>query len=866
LPQKKEKADFIRKSIKDIKKTLKITDKLVNYKYIALREAARFYEEIGKNKKAFYLYKKSIEGLEKHGRLYELALTLYYFAIFLQKNRSFNIDYVTLLKKSFSIFSFINNEEYINKIKSIINVNIDTQKINEIDSMKLKMIIGFNTQIAGVLDLKLLLDLILDYSIKITGAERGIIFLKDESNNIEPVAYKALEKIDTRFPKEIVEEVINSGNKIITTNIDKIYSEISSYNIRSVLCVPIKKETNIIGAIYLDNTLINGTFTDEEVNLLSIFTNQAYVSIENAKLHKKVIRDELTGTLSRLYFEFLIDKEIARAERYQSTFSLLNIDIDNFSFIMDMYGNKAGENILKNVSSVISECIRSTDYLARYYDDKFFVLAPETDIVGSEILAKRILNKIREYKFENIENLKLTVSIGIANYPYNSVTKSNLISLAEDALKNAKKIGKDCYFIQKSTRFIDEKDIYLDSALSKLEKVSSVIKITHDISTLVNVEKVIEKILDKSLKILGEERGLIAIENETTGKLEILSYKGFDNIPEFIYTIIENSFKNSKETYIRSEEFVKYNIDIIDKNISGIITIPIKYKKDIKGIFLSYLKRKIETSDIMVLNIILTQAAVSIENAKFYKIGVEIQRLEAEKQYLERINKLKNEFINILSHDLKSPVAKIKMVANLIREYYKDFDEKQKEEFLREIESSSEFVLKLIENLLDISRIERGEFKIEKEEVNFVEFIANVIRENIILARNKGIKINYEYSENVPPMYIDKIKITQVCNNFISNAIKFSPLDSEITIKVTRDNGNVVFSVKDDGPGIPLKERENIFKKEFYQTSVKPTKGEKGTGLGLFISKKIITIHGGTIGFESEEGKGSTFYFKLPIS
>jgi diguanylate cyclase (GGDEF)-like protein len=69
---------------------------------------------------------------------------------------------------------------------------------------------------------------------------------------------------------------------------------------------------------------------------LSIFTNQAYVSIENAKLHKKVIRDELTGTLSRSYFEFLIDKEIARAERYQSTFSLLNIDIDNFSFITDM--------------------------------------------------------------------------------------------------------------------------------------------------------------------------------------------------------------------------------------------------------------------------------------------------------------------------------------------------------------------------------------------------------------------------------------------------------------------------------------------------------------------------------------------------
>jgi len=857
----KEEKKLKRSVLREVNRSIRATRKWVNYKYLVFREAARFYEVLGKNGKALKYYKKAIKGLERLGRLYDLGLCLYYFGVFLKNNYK-EIDYSIPLKKAFSIFNSIDNKEYTKRISSLISTNEYKDTIKEIDSLKLKMIINFNTEIASILYISILLNLILDYSIKITNAERGILLLKDEKGSIEPVAYKYIERLDTRFSKKIVKNVIDSGNYFITTNIDKaIEDELSSYNIRSIMCVPIKKENHVIGAIYLDNSLISGIFTEEDVNLLSIFTNQAYVSIENAKLHTKVIRDDLTGTFSKTYFDFLIDKEIARCERYQSTFSLLAVDIDNFSFLIDMHGPKKGDELIKRVSYTINECIRTTDYISRFYEDKFFILLPETDLIGSEILAKRILNKFRDSLFDNI---KITVSIGIVNYPYNAITKKNLLYLADEALDVAKKLGKDCYFVQKSSSIIDTKDLYIDKALSKLENISSIIKISHDISNLVNVEKVIEKILNKAMKILNTDNGIISIENEN-GKLEVLSTVGFDSVPEYAKEIIDKTYKNAKEIIIDCKDFEKYDIKTGDSLISSIISIPIKFRKEVKGVFYSHLKRSVDISDIMVLNIILSQAAISIENAKFYKIGVEIQKLEAEKEYLEKLHKLKNDFINILSHDIKSPIGKIKMIASLLNDYASDFDEKQKKEFLSEIVSSSEFVLRLVENLLDVSKIEKGDLVLEKESVNFTEFVNDIIRENMFLARDKGIKIDYQYEET-PEIKIDKIRITQVCNNFISNAIKFSPLNSEITISVNRDDKYVVFSVKDNGPGIPEKEQESLFKKEFYQTSVKSSRGEKGTGLGLFISKKIIDLHSGVIGVESEVGKGSRFYFKIPIN
>jgi two-component system sensor histidine kinase/response regulator len=132
-----------------------------------------------------------------------------------------------------------------------------------------------------------------------------------------------------------------------------------------------------------------------------------------------------------------------------------------------------------------------------------------------------------------------------------------------------------------------------------------------------------------------------------------------------------------------------------------------------------------------------------------------------------------------------------------------------------------------------------------------------------VIAHKKNIRIHFKCREKVPEVLFDKPKIEQVLNNLISNAVKFSKPDTVINVSIFSDHSDVTVSVADNGPGIPYSEQKLLFK-PFEKLSVKSTAGESSTGLGLSIVRNIIVAHGGKIWVESEEGKGSTFYFTLP--
>lgn len=135
---------------------------------------------------------------------------------------------------------------------------------------------------------------------------------------------------------------------------------------------------------------------------------------------------------------------------------------------------------------------------------------------------------------------------------------------------------------------------------------------------------------------------------------------------------------------------------------------------------------------------------------------------------------------------------------------------------------------------------------------------------NRLIAEEKNIKIETKFDKDIPELIFDKTKIKQVLNNLISNAIKFSPNGSAISMRIKRKSDKVITEIIDDGPGIPKNELVKLFK-VFQKISVKPINNERGTGLGLAISKKIVEKHEGKIGVQSEIGKGSTFYFSLPF-
>jgi PAS domain S-box-containing protein len=240
------------------------------------------------------------------------------------------------------------------------------------------------------------------------------------------------------------------------------------------------------------------------------------------------------------------------------------------------------------------------------------------------------------------------------------------------------------------------------------------------------------------------------------------------------------------------------------------------------------------------------------------------EALRQSNDQLRELNKQKNEFLGMAAHDLRNPIAVIQNSSSVLSRYSSEnLSEKQKE-FLRKIYDTSKFMLELLNSLLDISKIESGKLELEISKNDYPDFVRKNIEFHRFFATEKGISIDSVFSDDISQVNFDKNKIEQVLNNLISNATKYSHPNTAIRIEVSKEKGFVVTKVIDQGQGIPEDELAHVFK-PFQKASTKPTAGEKSTGLGLAIAKKIVEGHQGTIGVESEVGKGSTFFFRLPL-
>jgi signal transduction histidine kinase len=229
---------------------------------------------------------------------------------------------------------------------------------------------------------------------------------------------------------------------------------------------------------------------------------------------------------------------------------------------------------------------------------------------------------------------------------------------------------------------------------------------------------------------------------------------------------------------------------------------------------------------------------------------------------LKELNDLKNKFLGIASHDLRNPLYMIKTFSEVLKEgTIGEVNERQKE-ISEKIYNASNFMQGLLENLLDISKIESGKIEINKESQDFNETARKQVEMNQLVADGKNIKLHFDPG-TIPSIPYDTSAITQVMGNFIGNAVKFSPSNSKVLITTENLENSIRFSVHDEGPGLSREDQQLLFK-EFQTLSARPTGGEKSTGLGLAICKKLIHLHGGEVGVSSELGKGSTFYFSLP--
>jgi len=227
-------------------------------------------------------------------------------------------------------------------------------------------------------------------------------------------------------------------------------------------------------------------------------------------------------------------------------------------------------------------------------------------------------------------------------------------------------------------------------------------------------------------------------------------------------------------------------------------------------------------------------------------------------------SRMKTEFISVVSHQLRTPLTNLKYSLEILTSGKLREIEKKEKEYFEILEENIKRMGDLINDLLTVSRIETGRLPLKKGMVSLEEVTKKLIQKFKSYAEAANVKVEFKAEKDLPRVSADPLWLEQVVENLLDNAIRYTKDQGEVKIKIYKDSKRIYFEIQDNGVGIPKEEQKFIFQKFFRAQNVLKYQ-TKGSGLGLHITKRILELMGGKIWFKSKEGKGTTFYFSLPI-
>jgi PAS domain S-box-containing protein len=281
--------------------------------------------------------------------------------------------------------------------------------------------------------------------------------------------------------------------------------------------------------------------------------------------------------------------------------------------------------------------------------------------------------------------------------------------------------------------------------------------------------------------------------------------------------------------------------------------------KEKKHVFREELDNKRKNGEKYIADVTISPILDEQGDVMFY-VGIERDITKAKE-----VEKMKNEFISLASHQLRTPLTAMKWLIELMVDGEGGKLSKEHKEMVDSINQSNERMIKLVNSLLNVSRIESGRIIVEPMATNIKDLVKGVISEVQIKANEKNQNIVFSCHPNLPSINIDPKLVRNVYQNLLTNAIRYSPKNSDITVIISKDSKNLISQVSDSGFGIPSSVSDKIFQK-FYRAPNAIKVETKGTGLGLYLAKQIVEASDGKIWFVSEEDKGTSFWFTLPLS
>lgn len=311
---------------------------------------------------------------------------------------------------------------------------------------------------------------------------------------------------------------------------------------------------------------------------------------------------------------------------------------------------------------------------------------------------------------------------------------------------------------------------------------------------------------------------------------------------------------NDLEAYLQDHPQSLSTRKIVEEGMRSSLTCPLMIKaKPVGFLFFSSMKANTYKGiHIEVFQEVAEQVTLILEKGRLY-------------QELHDLNEIKNSLLGIAAHDLRNPIAVIRGFSELILDGMFGPVTDQQKKYLNRIDVNCETMLSLINNLLEISAIESGKLKLSLKEIDLICYLQEFYEYSHVMARKKGIDMVLDIPQELPKVVFDPDRINQVLYNLVSNAIKYSYPDTTITLKARiSDPDHLEISVHDQGQGIEEEEIHLLFK-DYQKAGSLPTGGEKSSGLGLAIVRRIVKAHEGNISIESKLGEGSIFKIALPL-
>lgn len=294
--------------------------------------------------------------------------------------------------------------------------------------------------------------------------------------------------------------------------------------------------------------------------------------------------------------------------------------------------------------------------------------------------------------------------------------------------------------------------------------------------------------------------------------------------------------------------------------LASLLVLPLRTRREMIGALVIAANdpdRAMTDDKLPLAEVLAERAALAIENAKLYTEQVEARRK------VEDLSRLKDEFLSIASHELRTPVTSIKGYTQLAKMLIKENDLNTSEEYLDIALDQIDRMSRLILELLDVSRIETGRLEIRREGIAWPQFVRDVVHRHHTAVSDRRFHVSVPDDHKI--VTGDRDRLEQVLGNLLENAVKYSPDGSDVTVTVDDRGDSLVTAVCDRGIGIPADELNQVFER-FHRGRQVSSTNYGGLGLGLYITKQIIERHGGSIWVDSKEGHGTTFYFSLPVA